>query len=52
MKITDIKARTLFIPIEAPTRHSYGSPDGFVRTIVELKTDEGLTGLGETFGGI
>lgn len=52
MKITDINARTLFIPIEAPTRHSYGSPDGFVRTIVELTTDEGLTGLGETFGWI
>ena len=52
MKITGINARTLFIPIEAPTRHSYGSPDGFVRTIVELKTDEGHTGLGETFGGI
>lgn len=52
MRITDIKARTLFIPIEAPTRHSYGSPDGFVRTILELETDEGITGIGETFGGI
>lgn len=52
MKITNIKARTLLIPIEAPTRHSYGSPDSFVRSIVELETDEGITGLGETFGWI
>ncbi|RMD92924.1 MAG: hypothetical protein D6814_16270 [Calditrichaeota bacterium] len=52
MKITEIRARTLLIPIEAPLRHSYGSPDSFVRTIVEIDTDEGLTGLGETFGWI
>ncbi len=52
MRITNIKARTLFIPIAAPTRHSYGSPDGYVRTIVELQTDEGITGLGETAGEI
>ena len=50
MKISNLKARTVFIPIEAPTRHSYGSPNGFVRTILELETDEGITGLGETFG--
>jgi glucarate dehydratase len=50
MKITAIKARTVLIPLEAPTRHSYGSPDSFVRTIVQVETDEGITGLGETFG--
>lgn len=52
MKITAIKARTVCIPIEAPTRHSYGSPDSFVRTIVQIETDDGITGLGETFGWI
>ncbi|MCG8606612.1 glucarate dehydratase [bacterium] len=52
MIISNIKARTISIPIEAPTRHSYGSPDAFVRTIVEVETDEGLTGLGETCGWI
>lgn len=52
MKITAIKARTVLIPIEAPLRHSYGSPDSFVRTIVQVETDEEITGLGETFGTI
>lgn len=52
MKITNIKARTALIPIEAPTRHSYGSPDAFSRTILEVETDEGITGLGETFSWI
>lgn len=52
MRITGIQTKTLFIPIEAPTRHSYGSPDGFVRSIVEVHTDEGITGLGESFGWI
>jgi len=50
MKITDIKVHTLFIPIEVATRHSYGSPDGYARSIIEVTTDEGITGLGETFG--
>lgn len=52
MKITNVKARTVFIPIEAPLRHSYGSPNGFVRSIIEIETDEDITGLGETFGWI
>ncbi len=52
MKITRLKARTVLIPIEAPTRHSYGSPDSFRRSIIEVETDEGITGLGETFGWI
>ena len=48
MKITDIRVRTVAIPIEAPTRHSYASPTHYIRNIIELDTDEGLTGLGET----
>jgi len=52
MKITDIKATTVTVPIEAPLRHAAGSHWGrFVRTIVEVETDEGITGLGEMGGG-
>jgi glucarate dehydratase len=52
MKITDIKATTVTVPLEAPLRHANGCHWGrFVRTIVEVKTDEGLIGLGEMGGG-
>ena len=52
MKITDIKATTVAVPLEAPIRHSNGSHWGrFVRTIIEVETDEGITGLGEMGGG-
>jgi glucarate dehydratase len=48
MKITDIKATTVTVPLEAPLRHANGCHWGrFVRTIVEVLTDEGITGLEE-----
>jgi glucarate dehydratase len=48
MKIVDIRPTTVAVPIEAPLRHSNGGHWGrFVRTIVEVDTDEGLVGLGE-----
>ncbi len=52
MKITDIRVRTVAVPIDAPTRHSYASPTHYIRNIVELDTDEGLTGLGETYSNV
>ncbi|MBS1796854.1 MAG: mandelate racemase [Acidobacteria bacterium] len=52
MKITDIRATTVTVPLEAPLRHAAGAHWGrFVRTIVEVETDEGLVGLGEMGGG-
>ncbi len=52
MKITDIKATTVTVPLAAPLRHANGCHWGrFVRTIVEVETDEGITGLGEMGGG-
>jgi len=52
MRITDIKATTVTVPLEAPLRHANGCHWGrFVRTIVEVETDEGLVGLGEMGGG-
>ncbi|HXQ74402.1 MAG TPA: enolase C-terminal domain-like protein [Pyrinomonadaceae bacterium] len=52
MKIVDLRATTVTVPIEAPLRHANGCHWGrFVRTIVEVETDEGLIGLGEMGGG-
>jgi glucarate dehydratase len=52
MKITDIRATTVTVPLEAPLRHANGCHWGrFVRTIVEVETDDGIVGLGEMGGG-
>ena len=52
MKITDIRATTVAVPLQAPLLHSNGAHWGrFVRTIVEIETDNGLVGLGELGGG-
>ena len=51
MKITDIRWTRAFIPIEAPLRYSVGSHPGFSRLIIEVETDEGITGLGECYTG-
>ena len=52
MKIIDIRATPIAVPLEAPLRHANGCHWGrFVRTIVEVETDDGLIGLGEMGGG-
>src|SRR3954453_11212949 len=52
MKITDIRATPVTVPLEAPLRHANGAHWGrFVRTILEVETDEGIVGLGEMGGG-
>ncbi|MFP5308797.1 MAG: enolase C-terminal domain-like protein [Actinomycetes bacterium] len=52
MRIVDLRATTVAVPLEATIRHANGAHWGrFVRTIVELETDTGLVGLGEMGGG-
>jgi glucarate dehydratase len=52
MKITDLRATTVSVPLEAPLRHANGCHWGrFVRTVVEVEADNGLVGLGEMGGG-
>jgi glucarate dehydratase len=52
MKIRDLRATTVSVPLEAPLRHANGCHWGrFVRTVVEVETDNGLIGLGEMGGG-
>ncbi|MFL6449899.1 MAG: enolase C-terminal domain-like protein [Bryobacteraceae bacterium] len=52
MKIADIRAYTVTVPLHAALRHGNGCHWGrFVRTIVEVETDNGYVGLGEMGGG-
>ena len=52
MKISDLRATTVTVPLQAPLRHANGCHWGrFVRTIVEVETDNGIVGLGEMGGG-
>ncbi len=51
MKIVDLQYTPVFVPIEAPLRYSQGAHPGLSRIIVKLKTDDGLIGLGECYGG-
>lgn len=52
MKIVDLRATTVSVPLEAPLRHANGAHWGrFIRTIVEVICDNGVIGLGEMGGG-
>lgn len=52
MKIIDIRATPVTVPLHAPLRHANGCHWGrFVRTIIEVETDDGYVGLGEMGGG-
>ncbi len=51
-RIRDIRATTVTVPPRSPLRHANGCHWGrFVRTIVEVETDDGIIGLGEMGGG-
>jgi glucarate dehydratase len=50
--ISSIRATPVTVPLEAPLLHSNGAHWGrFVRTLVEVETDDGYVGLGEFGGG-
>ena len=49
-RITHIRATPVTVPLQAPLLHSNGAHWGrFVRTIVEVETDDGYVGLGTAF---
>lgn len=51
-RIAQIRATPVTVPLEAPLLHSNGAHWGrFVRTLVEVETDDGFVGLGEFGGG-
>ncbi len=52
IRITALRTTTVAVPLEAALRHASGAHWGrFIRTIVEVDTDAGITGLGEMGGG-
>ncbi len=51
MKITAIRATPVNIPLRAPYRFSYGSIASLTKTVVQVETDQGVTGLGECADG-
>ena len=51
MKITAVRATPVNIPFTAPYRFSYGSIASLTKTVIEVDTDEGVTGLGECADG-
>jgi glucarate dehydratase len=51
VKIADLRATPVNIPLRAPYRFAYGSIASLTKTVVEVVTDEGVVGLGEIAGG-
>ncbi len=51
MKIRSIRATPVNIPLRAPYRFSYGSTGSLTKTVIELVTEDGVTGLGECADG-
>src|SRR6266513_1531043 len=50
VRITDLEAIPVAVP-DPPLRNSWGvHAPYFLRTVLRLRTDEGLTGLSETYG--
>jgi glucarate dehydratase len=51
VRITGVRATPVYVPMHHPLRWSFGIEPGLTRVVVELLTDEGLIGLGESNGG-
>ena len=47
MKISRVRATPINVPLEAAYVWSYGTLPGFTQAIIEVETEEGLTGIGE-----
>ncbi|MEQ8641364.1 MAG: mandelate racemase/muconate lactonizing enzyme family protein [Alphaproteobacteria bacterium] len=47
MKITRVRATPVNLPLEAPYDWTFGALPGFTKAVIEVETDEGITGLGE-----
>jgi glucarate dehydratase len=51
MKIKEVKVTPVTVPLEAPIRWSMGVETGTTRSIIEIRSDTGEVGIGETYGG-
>lgn len=52
MKIAEVRSTPVTVPAQAPWRWSMGVELGTTRTIIEVLTDDGAVGIGETYGGV
>ena len=50
MKITDVRTTIVSIPFKKPEIWSMGRRVGVSNVIIEIETDTGLIGLGESIG--
>ncbi len=51
MKIVDLRVTSVNVPFEATLRWACGVETGTTRGIIEVITEDGIIGLGETYGG-
>ena len=51
MKIVDLRITSVNVPFEATLRWACGVETGTTRGIIEIVTEDGVIGLGETYGG-
>lgn len=51
MKIVSVNISAVNIPMTVPIRWAWGVRSGVTRTVIQIETDDGLVGLGETMGG-
>jgi glucarate dehydratase len=52
MKISRIEVSIVNLPFVAPIRWSGGANADWTRLVIQMHTDDGLVGLGETLGGV
>lgn len=50
LRITAVRATPLFLPFRQPYHWAYGVVDGAEPVLVEIDTDAGITGIGESVG--
>lgn len=50
MRITAVRSTPLFLPFRQPYHWAYGVNEGAEPVLVEIETDAGVTGLGESLG--
>ena len=50
MKVIEIRCKPLLVPYKKPYYWAQGSIDGACVVLVEILTDEGITGFGECVG--
>ena len=48
MRVKDVRATAVNVPMVAPYRFAFGSLASFTTTIVEVEDEDGVVGIGES----